>query len=161
MHTVHTGAETCCDVCFLAETKSTLAALRVSFAAETMRYFITRGCACAGDVPALVRRCAGAARLAVRWGRVMLHAHHHLAFCEERFGLEFGSRALLLNRGPHGPRPTLAANSLRNLLRAAPFNLASLPGDATVTEDAAREPLTSGCSSSKQGAIETAGSGEA
>ncbi|XP_073963882.1 uncharacterized protein isoform X2 [Choristoneura fumiferana] len=57
-----------------------IATLCVKFGEEAMRYFIGRGCERAGSVPSLLRRCAGAARVAVRWGRAMHAARAHLAF---------------------------------------------------------------------------------
>ncbi|KAL0808492.1 hypothetical protein ABMA28_012938 [Loxostege sticticalis] len=60
--------------------KNAVAILCVNFASEAMRYFIARGCSKAGDVPALLKRCAAVARVALRWGRAMQEARINLAY---------------------------------------------------------------------------------
>ncbi|KAL0852866.1 hypothetical protein ABMA27_012660 [Loxostege sticticalis] len=60
--------------------KNAVAILCVNFASEAMRYFIGRGCSKAGDVPALLKRCAAVARVALRWGRAMQEARINLAY---------------------------------------------------------------------------------
>ncbi|CAG5037153.1 unnamed protein product [Parnassius apollo] len=52
----------------------------VRLACEAMRYECGRGALRAGDVCALLRRCAGVARLARRWAAAMHHAYLHLAY---------------------------------------------------------------------------------
>ncbi|KAM3957344.1 LOW QUALITY PROTEIN: uncharacterized protein ACR2FA_008521 [Aphomia sociella] len=59
--------------------KNSVATLCVGFAAEAMRYYVA-GCSRAGDVPVLLRRCSGVARVAIRWGRAMQDARMHLAY---------------------------------------------------------------------------------
>ncbi|XP_068625873.1 serine-rich adhesin for platelets-like [Battus philenor] len=49
-------------------------------ACEAMRYEVSRGAATAQDVPTLLRRCVGVARVARQWGRVMYEARLHLAY---------------------------------------------------------------------------------
>nr|XP_012546088.2 uncharacterized protein LOC101743782 isoform X1 [Bombyx mori] len=60
--------------------RNPVAATCVRFAAETMRYFTNRGCGAAGGVPALLRRCCGVARVALKWGRAMQDARARLAY---------------------------------------------------------------------------------
>ncbi|XP_059044946.1 uncharacterized protein LOC131840767 isoform X2 [Achroia grisella] len=62
------------------DSTNSVARLCVVFAAEAMRYTASGGCGRAGEVPALVRRCAAAARVALRWGRAMHHARLRLAY---------------------------------------------------------------------------------
>ncbi|XP_045781820.1 uncharacterized protein LOC123878588 isoform X2 [Maniola jurtina] len=64
------------------EVEDPLAAVCIRFAAEAMRYECTRGggCARAGDVTALLRRCAHVARVALRWARCMRDARYRLAY---------------------------------------------------------------------------------
>ncbi|XP_064075932.1 uncharacterized protein LOC113395264 [Vanessa tameamea] len=61
------------------EESDPLAALCVRLAAEAMRYECSRATS-AADVPALLRRCAALARLALRWGRAMRDARARLAY---------------------------------------------------------------------------------
>ncbi|XP_049883158.1 uncharacterized protein LOC126378802 isoform X2 [Pectinophora gossypiella] len=67
--------------------KNEVAALCVRFAAEAMRYLVGRGVSRAAEVPALLRRCAGVARVALRWGRAMHDAWTHLAYTLSGDGL--------------------------------------------------------------------------
>ncbi|XP_075989376.1 uncharacterized protein LOC142985225 [Anticarsia gemmatalis] len=62
--------------------KNPEAFLCVRFACETLRYLVSRGRGTrrARDVPALLRRGAAVARVALRWGRAMHDAKLHLAY---------------------------------------------------------------------------------
>ncbi|XP_072941238.1 uncharacterized protein [Epargyreus clarus] len=71
--------EMCVDT-VLADDKDPLAELCIRFAAEAMRYECGRGCSRAGDVPLALRRCAGVARVALRWARAMRDARARLAY---------------------------------------------------------------------------------
>ncbi|XP_063544183.1 uncharacterized protein LOC134752402 [Cydia strobilella] len=57
-----------------------VAALCLCLAAEALQRICSRGVARAGAVPALLRRCAAVARVALHWGRCMRHASAALAF---------------------------------------------------------------------------------
>ncbi|XP_063836720.1 uncharacterized protein LOC135085866 [Ostrinia nubilalis] len=78
---------------------NTVATLCVGFACEAMRYFTSRGCRTAGDVPALLKRCAGVARVALRWGRAMHEARLHLAYTLD--GDRLALKGLVLQKDPH------------------------------------------------------------
>ncbi|XP_048003432.1 uncharacterized protein LOC125239789 [Leguminivora glycinivorella] len=57
-----------------------VAALCLCLAAEAIQRICSRGVARAGAVPALLRRCAAIARVALHWGRCMRQASATLAF---------------------------------------------------------------------------------
>ncbi|XP_050359315.1 uncharacterized protein LOC126779436 [Nymphalis io] len=61
------------------EESDPLAALCVRLATKAMRYECSRATS-AGDVPALLRRCAALARVALRWARAMRDARVRLAY---------------------------------------------------------------------------------
>ncbi|XP_046975539.1 uncharacterized protein LOC124541656 [Vanessa cardui] len=61
------------------EESDPLAALCVRLAGEAMRYECSRA-GSAADVPALLRRCAALARVALRWARAMRDARARLAY---------------------------------------------------------------------------------
>ncbi|XP_026314353.1 uncharacterized protein LOC113226056 [Hyposmocoma kahamanoa] len=69
--------------------RNSVAVVCVKFAAEAMRYLLGRSGVYtrAGDVPALLRRCAGVARVSLKWGRAMHAAWSHLAYTMTEEGL--------------------------------------------------------------------------
>ncbi|CAK1587766.1 unnamed protein product [Parnassius mnemosyne] len=62
------------------EDADTLSTTCVRLACEAMRYECGRGVKRADDAGALLRRCAGVARVARRWATAMLHVRLHLAY---------------------------------------------------------------------------------
>ncbi|XP_063391026.1 uncharacterized protein LOC134676565 [Cydia fagiglandana] len=111
-----------------------VAALCLCLAAQALQRVCARGVARAGAVPALLRRCAAIARVALHWGRCMRQASAALAFSLSEDGClslkvaniplrsiwEVTLRVELFDDGRGAPHPRAAGVSVTPVLAAHP-----------------------------------------